>query len=106
MMAHWIFTSRHHRAKYFESLATQLSAKYNNFVAASSSGKCKRALIARRSLNSSASIAFVVKAMRRTFSGKAKNGATTARRRGQICAKTSCTPRQTTRRRNAGADTC
>jgi hypothetical protein len=48
MMAHWIFASRHHRARHFEGLATQLSAKYNNFVAASSLGKCQRALIARR----------------------------------------------------------
>src|SRR5690606_34378803 len=68
----------------FHSWAAWLRTRYNSFMAASSLGKWPLVLTARRSLEFSASMAFVVYMIRRTLSGKAKKGTTCSQLRRQL----------------------
>jgi hypothetical protein len=60
-MANWALASDHSRAGMVHSFSDLFKTKNSNFIAASSVGKWPRARMARRSLEFSASIAFVVK---------------------------------------------
>ena len=60
MTANCVFASAHSRGGRFHSAVARFKTKYNSFVAASSQGKCPLVLTARRSLEFSASMAFVV----------------------------------------------
>ena len=60
MMANCVFASAHSRGGRFHSAAAWFKTRYSNFVAASSEGKCPLVRTARRSLEFSASMAFVV----------------------------------------------
>ncbi len=60
MTANCVFASAHSRGGGFHSAVARFKTKYNSFVAASSEGKCPLVLTARRSLEFSASMAFVV----------------------------------------------
>ena len=60
MTANCVFASAHSRGGRFYSAVARFKTKYNSFVAASSEGKCPLVLTARRSLEFSASMAFVV----------------------------------------------
>ena len=60
MTANCVFASAHSRGGRFHSAVARFKTKYNSFVAASSEGKCPLVLTARRSLEFSASMAFVV----------------------------------------------
>ena len=60
MTANWVFASNHSRGGRFQSAAAWFKTKYSSFAAASSDGKWPLVLTARRSLEFSASIAFVV----------------------------------------------
>jgi IS5 family transposase len=60
VMANWVRASTHSRGGRFQSAAARLRTKYSSLVAASSDGKCPLARTARRSLEFSASMAFVV----------------------------------------------
>ena len=60
MTANCVFASAHSRGGRFHSAAAWFKTKYSSFVAASSEGKCPLVLTARRSLEFSASMAFVV----------------------------------------------
>ena len=59
MTANCVFASAHSRGGRFHSAVARFKTKYNSFVAASSEGKCPLVLTARRSLEFSASMAFV-----------------------------------------------
>ena len=83
VMANWVRASTHSRGGRFQSAAARCGTRYGSFVAASSEGKCPRARTARRSFGFGASMAFVVQTIRRTASGKAKNGITRSRFRRQ-----------------------
>src|SRR5271154_5044584 len=61
----------HSRGGMIHSFSERFKTRKRSFVAASSLGKCPLALTARRSLEFSASIAFVVYKIRRTSPGKA-----------------------------------
>ena len=61
----------------------RVSTRHSRFIAASSLGTWPRVRTARRSLEFSASMAFVVDMIRRTLSGKAKKGTTCAQLRRQ-----------------------
>jgi transposase InsO family protein len=60
MTANCVFASAHSRGGRFHSAAALFKTKYSSFVAASSEGKCPLVLTAGRSLELSASMAFVV----------------------------------------------
>jgi hypothetical protein len=60
MTANCVFASAHSRGGRFHSAVARFKTRYNNFVAASSEGKCPLVLTARRSFEFSASMAFVV----------------------------------------------
>jgi Transposase len=60
MTANCVFASAHSRGGRFHSAAAWFKTKYSSFVAASSEGKCPLVLMARRSFELSASMAFVV----------------------------------------------
>lgn len=57
--ANWVFASNHSRGGRFHSSAAWFSTRDSSFMAASSLGKCPRVRTARRSLEFSASMAFV-----------------------------------------------
>jgi hypothetical protein len=75
----------HSRGGMIHSFSERFKTRKRSFVAASSLGKCPLARTARRSLELSASIAFVVYKMRCTSPGKAQNGMTSVQARRQLC---------------------
>src|SRR5271170_4693506 len=69
--ANWALAIHHSRGGMIHSFSERFKTRKSSFVAASSLGKCPRARTARRSLEFSASMAFVVYKIRRTSPGKA-----------------------------------
>jgi len=57
--ANWAFAIHHSRGGMIHSFSERFKTRKSSFVAASSLGKCPLALTARRSLEFSASMAFV-----------------------------------------------
>ena len=66
------------------SFSDRCKTRNSSFIAASSVGKWPLARTARRSLELSASMAFVVYNSRRTSAGKAWNGTTSSQARRQL----------------------
>ena len=69
--ANWALAIHHSRGGMIHSFSDRFKTRNRSLVAASSLGKCPLALTARRSLELSASMAFVVYKIRRTSPGKA-----------------------------------
>src|SRR3954470_24701660 len=69
--ANWALASAHSRGGILHSFSARFKTRKSSFSAASSVGKWPLALTARRSLELSASMAFVVYNSRRTSPGKA-----------------------------------
>src|SRR3954453_9236599 len=82
--ANWALAIAHSRGGILHSFPARFKTRNSSFIAASSAGKWPLARAARRSLELSASIAFVVYNSRRTSPGKAWNGTTSAQARRQL----------------------